>query len=72
MTLDERGNVYLTGDGVTVYDTAGAEDRAYSGAGEMDGEFVFWREGIRRPYLLRLRKGIYVMRMRVQGGGVGV
>ena len=50
MTLDDRGDVYLTGDGVTVYDPSGATIAAYRACRQKwDGQPLFWRAGQKDP-----------------------
>jgi len=68
MTIDREGNVYLTGKGVTVFDRTGkqiahvAVDEPWTANvcfGGKDGRTLFVTAG----------KGLYALRMRVQGAG---
>ena len=45
MTLDNEGNLYLTGDGVLVFDKDGTADRAHQGARALDRERQLRRQG---------------------------
>ena len=45
MTIDDRGNVYLTGHGVTVFDRSGKQIEHIAVAGALDGQRVLRRRG---------------------------
>ncbi len=66
MTLDERGNVYLTGDGVTVYDSTGKKIAHIPVPEKWTGNLCFGGRD-RKTLLITASEGIYVLRMRVRG-----
>ncbi|HEY4061656.1 MAG TPA: SMP-30/gluconolactonase/LRE family protein [Puia sp.] len=66
MTLDERGDVYLTGHGVTVYDPAGKKIAQIAVPEEWTGNLCFGGRD-RKTLFITASKGIYVLRMRVKG-----
>ena len=43
MTIDDEGNVYLTGSGVTVFDKTRQADRANSRGGDRGRQRDLWR-----------------------------
>ena len=45
MTIDSEGNVYLTGRGVTVFDSAGKQIAHIPVDAALDGQRVLWRKG---------------------------
>ena len=45
MTIDNRGNVYLTGDGVTVFSSKGEKNRPHPGSCKMDSQCHLCRLG---------------------------
>ncbi len=59
MTIDERGDLYLTGHGVTIYDPAGKVITHVPVPEKLDGQRQFWRNGSphalyhRQPFALR-------------------
>ena len=66
MTLDERGNVYLTGNGVTVYDPAGKKIAYIPVPEKWTGNLCFGGRD-RKTLFITASEGIYVLRMRVKG-----
>jgi gluconolactonase len=66
MTLDERGNVYLTGDGVTVYDSSGKKIAHIPVPEKWTGNLCFGGRD-RKTLLITASEGVYVLRMRVRG-----
>ena len=66
MTLDERGNVYLTGDGVTVYDPLGKKI-AYIPVPEKWTANLCFGGKDKKTLFLTVSESIYVLRMRVRG-----
>ncbi|HET9502955.1 MAG TPA: SMP-30/gluconolactonase/LRE family protein [Hymenobacter sp.] len=67
MTLDERGNVYLTGKGVTVYSPAGERLAHLDVPEEWTGNICFGGKD-RKTLFITASKGVYVVPMRVRGG----
>jgi gluconolactonase len=66
MTLDEEGNVYLTGHGVTVFDKRGRRIETIDVPEEWTANVTFGgRDG--RLLFVTASKGIYGLRMRVRG-----
>ncbi len=66
MTLDNRGNVYLTGNGVTVYNAAGAQIQHIAIPEGWTANVCFG--GTKRIKLfITASKGVYVLDMAVQG-----
>jgi gluconolactonase len=66
MTLDERGNVYLTGDGVTVYDPAGKKIAHIPVPEKWTANLCFGGRD-RKTLFITASEGVYVLRMRVKG-----
>lgn len=66
MTLDERGNVYLTGDGVTVYDNNGKRIAHIPVPEKWTANLCFGGRD-RKSLFITASEGFYVLRMRVKG-----
>jgi gluconolactonase len=66
MTLDERGNVYLTGDGVTVYDSTGKRIARINVPEKWTANLCFGGKD-RKSLFITASEGFYVLRMRVKG-----
>src|SRR5580698_9019450 len=66
MTLDERGDVYLTGDGVTVFDTAGRKIAHIAVPEPWTANLCFGGRD-KRTLFITASEGLYVIRMRVRG-----
>jgi gluconolactonase len=66
MTLDERGNVYLTGDGVTVYDPGGGKIAHVPIPEKWTANLCFGGRD-KKTLFITASEGIYVLRMRVKG-----
>ncbi|HEY4335728.1 MAG TPA: SMP-30/gluconolactonase/LRE family protein, partial [Puia sp.] len=66
MTLDERGNIYLTGDGVTVYNPAGKKIAHIPVPEQWTANLCFGGKD-RRTLFITASQGVYVLRMRVRG-----
>ena len=66
MTLDERGDVYLTGDGVTVYDPSGKKIAHIAVPEKWTANLCFGGKG-KRVLFITASEGIYVLPMRVKG-----
>jgi gluconolactonase len=66
MTLDERGNVYLTGDGVTVYDPAGKKIAHIPVPEKWTANLCFGGKD-RKTLFITASEGLYMLRMRVKG-----
>lgn len=66
MTLDERGNVYLTGDGVTVYDRGGKKIAHIPVPEKWTANLCFGGKD-KRTLFITASEGVYVLRMRVKG-----
>jgi gluconolactonase len=66
MTLDERGNVYLTGDGVTVYDPEGKKIAHIPVPEGWTANLCFGGRD-RKTLFITASEGVYVLRMRVKG-----
>jgi len=69
MTLDEQGNVYLTGRGVTVFDRAGKKIEQIDVPGEPWTANVCFGGKDGRTLFITASKGLYGLRMRVKGAG---
>jgi gluconolactonase len=68
MTIDREGNVYLTGRGVTVFDRSGHKIEHIPIAEPWTANVCFGgHEG--RTLFITASKGLYGLRMRVQGAG---
>jgi gluconolactonase len=66
MTLDERGNVYLTGDGVTVYDSNGRKIAHIPVPEQWTANLCFGGKD-RRTLFITASGAVYILRMRVRG-----
>jgi gluconolactonase len=66
MTLDERGNVYLTGDGVTVFDSSGRKIAHIPVPEQWTANLCFGGKD-RRTLFITASGAVYVLRMRVRG-----
>lgn len=66
MTLDEQGNVYLTGNGVTIYNAAGKQIKHINVPEEWTGNVTFGG-GERNLLFITASHGIYTLRMNVKG-----
>ena len=66
MTLDERGNVYLTGDGVTVYDQSGKKIAHILVPEPWTANLCFGGRD-RKTLFITASQGVYVLRMRTKG-----
>jgi gluconolactonase len=66
MTLDERGNVYLTGDGVTVYDSSGRMIAHIPVPEQWTANLCFGGKD-RRTLFITASGAVYILRMRVKG-----
>jgi gluconolactonase len=66
MTLDERGNVYLTGDGVTVYDSNGKKIAHIPIPEKWTANLCFGGRD-RKSLFITASEGFYVLRMQVKG-----
>ena len=66
MTIDNEGNVYLTGKGVTVFDKTGKQIEQIPVAENWTGNVIFG--GKERDLLfITASKGVYGLKMRVKG-----
>lgn len=69
MTLDEQGNVYLTGKGVFVFDCSGKQIEHIAIDGEpWTANVCFGGKG-RQTLFITACKGLYAVRMQVKGAG---
>ncbi len=66
MTLDERGDVYLTGGGVTVFDTAGRKIAHIAVPEPWTANLCFGGRD-KRTLFITASAGLYMIRMRVRG-----
>lgn len=66
MTLDERGNVYLTGDGVTVYDREGKKIAHIPVPEKWTANLCFGGKD-RKTLFITASEGVYVLKMQVKG-----
>jgi gluconolactonase len=66
MTLDERGDVYLTGDGVTVYNSAGKKIAHIPVPEKWTANLCFGGKD-KKELFITASEGIYVLPMRVKG-----
>jgi gluconolactonase len=66
MTLDERGNVYLTGDGVTIYDSSGRKIAHIPVPEQWTANLCFGGKD-RKTLFITASGSVYVLRMRVRG-----
>ena len=68
MTIDDEGNVYLTGKGVTIFDRAGKQTAHIDVAEDWTGNVCFGGKD-RHTLFITASKGLYAMQMRVKGVG---
>jgi gluconolactonase len=66
MTIDEEGNVYLTGHGVTVFDKTGKKIHHIDVPGSWTGNVTFGGKD-RKTLFITAGVGLYAMNMRVVG-----
>jgi len=66
MTLDEQGNVYLTGNGVTIYNTAGRKVAFIPVSEKWVGNLCFGGKD-RKTLFITASAGVYVVPMKVKG-----
>ena len=66
MTLDERGDVYLTGDGVTVYDPAGTKIAHIAVPEAWTANLCFGGRD-KKTLFITASEGLYAIRMHVRG-----
>jgi gluconolactonase len=66
MTLDEKGNLYLTGDGITVYNSAGKKIAHIPIPEKWTGNLCFGGKN-RTDLFITASEGIYILPMRVKG-----
>ena len=66
MTMDDQGNVYLTGKGVTVYNKEGKKIEHIDVPADWTANITFW--GKERNYLfITASKNVYTLKMKVKG-----
>ena len=68
MTLDNEGNLYLTGDGVAVFDNAGRQIEQIRVPGERWTANVSFGGKDRQTLFITASTGLYALRMRLKGG----
>jgi gluconolactonase len=68
MTIDNRGDLYLTGNGVTVFDKTGRQIEKIPVAEAWTANVCFGGKD-RRTLFITASEGLYSMRMRVKGVG---
>ncbi len=68
MTIDDRGNIYLTGHGVFVFDSAGKQIEHIDVAEPWTGNICFGGKD-RRTLFITASKNLYALRMQVKGVG---
>ena len=68
MTIDDQGNVYLTGKGVTVFDKSGKQIE-HIAINEPWTANVCFGGADRRTLFVTASKGLYAIRLQVQGRG---
>lgn len=66
MTLDEEGNIYITGKGVTVFDRAGRQIEQIDVPEKWTANVCFGGKD-KRTLFITASKGLYAIRMRVKG-----
>jgi gluconolactonase len=66
MTLDKKGNLYLTGKGVHVFDKAGKEIQVFEVPEDWTANVSFGGRD-HRTLFITASKGLYAVRLRVQG-----
>jgi len=66
MTIDNKGNIYLTGNGVTVYNPEGKKIEHIDVPAKWTGNITFW--GKERNYLfITASENIFIIKMKVKG-----
>ena len=66
MTIDNEGNIYLTGNGVTVYNPEGKKIEHIDIPAKWTGNITFW--GKERNYLfITASENIFIIKMKVKG-----
>lgn len=66
MTIDNEGNIYLTGNGVTVYNPEGKKIEHIDVPAKWTGNITFW--GKERNYLfITASENIFIIKMKVKG-----
>jgi len=68
MTIDDQGNVYITGNGVTVFDPAGRQIEHIDVPEEWTANICFGGKD-RHTLFITASKSIYAVRMKVKGVG---
>jgi gluconolactonase len=68
MTLDSRGNVYLTGRGVTVFDPAGRQIEHIDVDAPWTANVCFGGKD-RQTLFITATKSLFGLQMRVKGAG---
>jgi gluconolactonase len=68
MTLDDEGNLYLTGDGVRVFDPGGRQIEHVQVPEPWTANVSFCGED-RRTLFITASKGLYSVRTRTKGAG---
>ena len=68
MTIDSEGDVYLTGQGVTVFDKTGTQILKIPVAEGWTGNVCFGGRD-KHTLFITASKGLYALRMRVKGVG---
>ena len=66
MTLDEEGNLYLTGKGVHVFDKTGKEIQVFDIPEDWTANVSFGGAD-HRTLFITASKGLYAVRLRVKG-----
>ena len=66
MTIDDRGNVYLTGKGVTVFDKSGKQIEHIDVPESWTGNVCFGGRDMQTLFITA-SKGLYAMKMQVKG-----
>ena len=66
MTMDDKGNIYLTGKGVTVYNKEGKKIEHIDVPADWTANITFW--GKERNYLfITASQNVYILKMKVKG-----
>jgi gluconolactonase len=71
MTIDNKGNVYLTGNGVIVFDPKGRKIEEIAVPGEAWTDNVCFGGKDRHTLFITASKGLYSIRMRTKGMNPG-
>jgi gluconolactonase len=66
MTLDEKGNVYVTGKGVTVYDPSGKQVAHIAIPEPWTANLCFSGKG-KNELFITASEAVYVLKMKVKG-----